>query len=180
MGRHLHTQGTHPAGSQRWVHSRRHPQVPHKINRRIHRPVVCKRVLRASWQPVKEPAETANIPMGMKEAFGDARQKAGCINLAKDNHVRLDQSKTNLDRLGYWPALQDKETSALLLEPGLARAYTSTRWKLSTLIKTLWQLALINLHGHMPNLRATRQWLTYTAIWANSRHHDTGQIANLI
>ena len=92
------------------------------VIRRIHGPVVCKRVLRASWQPVREPAETANIPMGMKEAFDDARQKAGCINLAKDNHVRLDQHKTNLDRQGYWPALQDKETSALLLEPGLAKS----------------------------------------------------------
>ncbi|KAL3151106.1 hypothetical protein ABBQ38_012973 [Trebouxia sp. C0009 RCD-2024] len=32
----------------------------------------------------------------------------------------MDLQKTNVDRQGYWPALQDKETSALLLEPGLA------------------------------------------------------------
>jgi len=33
----------------------------------------------------EEPAYTANIPWGMKEAYDDARQKAGWINLAKDN-----------------------------------------------------------------------------------------------
>ena len=91
------------------------------IIRRIHGPVAYRRVLKASWEPVREPADTANIPQGMKEAFDDARRKAGCINLAKDNQGRMDLQKTNLNRQGYWPALQDKETSALLLEPGLAK-----------------------------------------------------------
>ncbi|KAL3162718.1 hypothetical protein ABBQ38_008610 [Trebouxia sp. C0009 RCD-2024] len=88
--------------------------------RTIHGPVVYRRVLKASWEPIREPAKTANIPQGMMEAFEDARRNAGCMNLAKDNQSRMDLQKTNLDRQGYWPALQDKETSALLLEPGLA------------------------------------------------------------
>ena len=87
--------------------------------RRIHGPVVDIRVLKASWKPVKEPTEIANLPQGMKKAFDDARQKAGCINLAKDNQSRMDFHKTNLDRQG--PALQDKETSAPLLQPSLAK-----------------------------------------------------------
>ncbi|KAL3156463.1 hypothetical protein ABBQ38_000768 [Trebouxia sp. C0009 RCD-2024] len=91
------------------------------IIRKLHGPVVYRRVLKASWEPVREPAETANIPQGMKEAFDDARQKAGCTNLAKDNQSRMDLQKTNLDRQGYWPPLQDKETSALLLEPSSAK-----------------------------------------------------------
>lgn len=41
---------------------------------------------------------------GMKESV-DAGQKAGCINLAKDNQVRLDPNKTDLDRQAYWPAM---------------------------------------------------------------------------
>ncbi len=87
--------------------------------RRVHGPVVYRRVLKASWEPVREPA--ANIPQAMKEAFDDDRQKAGCINLAKDNQSRMDLQKSNLDRQGHWPTLQDKGTSALLLEPRLTR-----------------------------------------------------------
>ncbi len=78
-------------------------------------------MVKATWKATKEPADTVNIPLEMREAYEDARDRAGCINPAKQSQTRLDHGKTNIDRQRHWTSLKDKETSALLLEPDLAK-----------------------------------------------------------
>ncbi len=53
-------------------------------------------------------------------------RKAGLepLKLAKDNHARPDQSKSNMDKQGFQMPIHDKETSAFLHEPSLARLVT--------------------------------------------------------
>ena len=56
----------------------------------------------------------------MIDALKEARNATDCINLARANHQRLDQDKSNIERQGQWPQLKDKSTSALLHNPSLA------------------------------------------------------------
>ena len=56
----------------------------------------------------------------MIDALEEARNATHCINLARANHQRLDQDKSNIERQGHWPQLKDKSTSALLHDPSLA------------------------------------------------------------
>ena len=56
----------------------------------------------------------------MIDALDEARNAADCINLARANHRRLDQDKSNIERQGHWPPLKRKSTSALLHDPTLA------------------------------------------------------------
>lgn len=53
-------------------------------------------------------------------------RKAGLklVKLAKDNCARPDQGKSNMDKQGYQMPVHDKETSAFLHEPSLARLIT--------------------------------------------------------
>ena len=60
------------------------------------------------------------IPQDMIDALDEARNAADCINLARANHRRLDQDKSNIERQGHWPPLKRKRTSALLHDPTLA------------------------------------------------------------
>ena len=46
------------------------------------------------------------------------------VKLAKDNCARPDQGKSNMDKQGYQMPVHDKETSAFLHEPSLARLIT--------------------------------------------------------
>ena len=73
-------------------------------------------------EPIREPAQ--NVPKEVMEDF-EAR-KAGLkpLKLAKDNRARPDQSKSNMDKQGFQMPIHDKETSAFLHEPSLARLIT--------------------------------------------------------
>jgi len=53
-------------------------------------------------------------------------RKAGLdpLKLAKDNRARPHQSKSNMDKQGFQMPIHDKETSAFLHEPSLARMIT--------------------------------------------------------
>ncbi len=79
-------------------------------------------VVKATWEPIREPAQ--NVP---KEVMEDLEaRKAGLkpLKLAKDNHAKPDQSKSNMDKRGFQMPIHDKETSAFLHEPSLARLVT--------------------------------------------------------
>ena len=80
-------------------------------------------VVKATWGPIREPAQ--NVPKEVMEDF-EAR-KAGLkpLKLAKDNRARPDQSKSNMDKQGFQMPIHDKETSAFLHEPSLARLVTT-------------------------------------------------------
>jgi len=79
-------------------------------------------VVKATWEPIREPAQ--NVPKEVMEDF-EAR-KAGLkpLKLARDNHARPDQGKSNMDKQGFQMPIHDKETSAFLHEPSLARLIT--------------------------------------------------------
>ena len=79
-------------------------------------------VVKATWEPIREPAQ--NVPKEVMEDF-EAR-KAGLkpLKLAKDNRARPDQGKSNMDKQGFQMPIHDKETSAFLHEPSLARLIT--------------------------------------------------------
>ena len=53
-------------------------------------------------------------------------KKAGLkpLKLARDNRARPDQNKSNMDKQGYQTPVQDKEISAFLHEPSLAKFIT--------------------------------------------------------
>ena len=53
----------------------------------------------------------------MIEELDEARDTADCINLAEANSNRLDAHKSNMDKQGYWPLLQDKEVSRYCTTP---------------------------------------------------------------
>lgn len=74
-------------------------------------------MVKATWEPIKEPAQI--VPKEVMEDF-EAR-KAGLkpSKLAKDNCARPDQ-----DKQGFQVPMHDKETSAFLHEPSLARLIT--------------------------------------------------------
>ena len=55
----------------------------------------------------------------MIDALDEAKNTADCINLARANHRRLDQDKSNIARQGHWPPLKSKSTSVLLHDPTL-------------------------------------------------------------
>ena len=57
----------------------------------------------------------------MIDELDEARDTTDCINPAKANSNRLDAHKSNMDKQGYWPLLQDKEVSRLLHNPNFAR-----------------------------------------------------------
>jgi hypothetical protein len=80
-------------------------------------------VVKATWGPIREPAQ--NVPKEVMEDF-EAR-KAGLkpLKLAKDNRARPDQGKANMDKQGFQMPIHDKETSAFLHEPSLARLITT-------------------------------------------------------
>ena len=46
------------------------------------------------------------------------------VKLAKDNRARPDQDMSNMDKQGFQMPIHDKETSAFLHEPSLARLIT--------------------------------------------------------
>ena len=71
-----------------------------------------------SVEPSSEPSDV-DIPQDMI-ALDEAKNATSCINLARANHRRLDQDKSNIEKQGYWPQLKDKSTSALLQDPTLA------------------------------------------------------------
>ena len=79
-------------------------------------------VVKATWEPIREPAQ--NVPKEVMEDF-EAR-KAGLkpLKLVKDNRARPDQGKSNMDKQGFQMPIHDKETSAFLHEPSLARLIT--------------------------------------------------------
>ncbi len=79
-------------------------------------------VVKATWEPIREPAQ--NVSREVMEDF-EAR-KAGLkpLKLAKDNRARPDQGKSNMDQQGFQMPIHDKETSAFLHEPSLARLIT--------------------------------------------------------
>ncbi len=64
-------------------------------------------VVKATWEPIREPAQ--NVPKEVMEDF-EAR-KAGLkpLKLARDNRARPDQNKSNMDKKGYQTPVQDKK-----------------------------------------------------------------------
>ncbi len=76
-------------------------------------------VLKATWDPIREPGQ--NVPKEVMEA-----RKAGLkpVKLAKDNRARPDQGKSKMDKQGCQMPIHNKETSAFLHEPSLARSIT--------------------------------------------------------
>jgi hypothetical protein len=80
------------------------------------------KVVKATWERIRELAQ--NVPKEAMEDF-EAR-KAGLkpLKLARGNHARPDQDKSNIDKQGYQMPVQDKEVSAFLHEPSLARFIT--------------------------------------------------------
>ena len=79
-------------------------------------------VVKATWEPIREPAQ--NVPKEVMEDF-EARQ-AGLkpLKLARDDCVRPEQSKSKMDKQGFQMPIHDKETSAFLQDPSLARLIT--------------------------------------------------------
>ncbi len=79
-------------------------------------------VVKATWEPIREPAQ--NVSKEVMEDF-EAR-KAGLkpLKLAKDIRARPDQNMSNMDKQGFQMPIHDKETSAFLQEPSLARLIT--------------------------------------------------------
>jgi hypothetical protein len=76
-------------------------------------------VVEATWAPIREPAQNV-----LKEVMEDfAAKKAGLkpLELARDNRARPDQGRSNMDKQGYQMPVHDKEMSAFLHEPSLAR-----------------------------------------------------------
>ena len=79
-------------------------------------------VLKATWELIREPAQNL-----LKEVMEDFEaKKAGLkpLKLARDSRARPDQDQSNMDKQGYQMPVQDKETSAFLHEPNLARLIT--------------------------------------------------------
>ena len=79
-------------------------------------------VVKATWEPIREPAQ--NVPKEVMEDFEARKAGLDPLKLAKDNRARPDQSKSNMDKQGFQMPIHDKETSAFLHEPSLARMIT--------------------------------------------------------
>ncbi len=79
-------------------------------------------VVKAAWQPIREPAQ--NVPREVMEDFEAKKAGLKPLKLARDNCARPDQAKSNMDKQGYQTPVQDKEVSAFLHEPSLARFIT--------------------------------------------------------
>ena len=77
-------------------------------------------IVKVSWKPAWEP-EDGGVPEQMIKDFDEARAASGHINLARDNRIRADLHKSNLDKQGDWSSLQTETASALLLQPELGQ-----------------------------------------------------------
>ncbi len=79
-------------------------------------------VIKATWEPIREPAQ--NVPKEVMEDFEAKKAGLEPLKLAKDNRARPDQGKSNMEKQGFQMPTHDKETSAFLHEPSLARLIT--------------------------------------------------------
>ena len=70
--------------------------------------------VKATWEPIREP--TQNVPKEVMEDFEARKAWLKPLKLAKDNG-----SNSNMDKQGFQMPIHDKETSAFLREPSLAR-----------------------------------------------------------
>jgi len=77
------------------------------------------KVVKATWEPIREPAQ--NVPKEVMEDFEAKKAGLKPLKLARDNRAKPDQAKSNIDKQGYQMPVQDKEVSAFLHEPSLAR-----------------------------------------------------------
>ena len=78
----------------------------------------CHEVMKATWEPIREPAK--NVPKEMMDDFEATKAGLKPIKLARDNGAKPDQNKSNIDKQGYQMPVQDKEVSAFLHNPTLA------------------------------------------------------------
>ena len=79
----------------------------------------CHEVAKATWETIREPAK--NRPQEAMQDFEAKKAGLKPLKLARDNDARKDQEKSNLDKQGYQMPIQDKEMSAFLYKPSLAR-----------------------------------------------------------
>ena len=75
----------------------KHGRCP--IAARLYGPVRRLQIWRVEWEPSWEPQDIG-IPQHMIDALEEARNATDCINLARANHQRLDQDKSNIERQG--------------------------------------------------------------------------------
>lgn len=68
---------------------------------------------RTSWH--------SDYPWRNGRSFWRGSAEGRLYNLARDNQVTLDLQNTNLQIQGYWPPLQDKQTSPFVVESDLAK-----------------------------------------------------------
>ena len=57
-------------------------------------------VVKATWEPIREPAK--NVPREMVQDFEVNKAVIKPLKLARDNGARQDQDKSNIDKQGYW------------------------------------------------------------------------------
>ena len=111
VGRHVHTQEA-PASVPRarllGDRSKRMSNLKRYAGR-----VARHAVVKATWQPIREPAQS--VPREVMEDF--EAKKAGLmpLKLARDNRARPNQDKSNMDKQGYQTSVQDKEVHATKL-----------------------------------------------------------------
>ncbi len=111
MVSYLHTPKTHPFGGERRLHSERPPHVPHNLRTTWTTWIGVQKSTQSIMGLIREPTETANSPR--------VRQKESWLHRPCTMIVRAEWTcGSQTLRQGCWPALQDKETSALPLNPG--------------------------------------------------------------
>ena len=79
--------------------AKKHTKCP--IAAKLHGPIGKLQIRKVEWEPW-EPSDIG-IPQDMIDALDEAKNTADCINLARANHCRLDQDKSNIERQGHWP-----------------------------------------------------------------------------